>query len=196
MKLDIDPFAALGPQPSPTTPRTTPDGHRTTGPGTGRTRLRSYAHENGFVAAEAGPDSDVDGFIRGDRIVHIRYGPDERITDVLVNGQSLFNRERSIAAHHRTMAACQRAGIGLTYGDDGHWIADHLHGAEKSRAEARADQAWARTHRYCPHSTRVVENPAHRLVIYRCPECGQDVGLDAAGKVFPHSVWIGEEQPR
>jgi hypothetical protein len=184
MKLDIYPTAALHPGTAPVAQAT------------GRSRLRSYAGENGFVAAEAGPDADVDEFIRGDRIVHIRYGPDERITDVLVNGQSLFNRERSVAAHHKTMAERQRAGIGLTYGDDGHWIADHLHGAEKSRAEARADRAWARTHRYCPHSTQVVNNPAGRLVIYRCPECGQDVGLDAAGTVLPHSAWISGELPR
>jgi hypothetical protein len=184
MKLDIYPTAALHPGTAPVAQAT------------GRTRLRSYADENGFVAAEAGPDADVDEFVRGDRIVHIRYGPDERITDVLVNGQSLFNREHGVAAHHATMAARQRTGIGLTYGDDGHWIADHLHGAEKARAEARADRAWARTHRYCPQSTRVVDNPAGRLVIYRCPECGQDVGLDATGSVLPHSVWIAAVGPR
>jgi len=184
MKLDIYPIAALHPGTAPVARAT------------GRTRLRSYADENGFLAAEAGPDANVDEFVRGDRIVHVRYGPDERISDVLVNGQSLFNRERSVAAHHATMAARQRTGIGLTYGDDGHWIADHLQGAEKARAEARADRAWARTHRYCPQSTQVVGNPAGRLVIYRCPECGQDVGLDAAGKVLPHSVWIAAVRPR
>jgi hypothetical protein len=184
MKLDIYPIAAWHPGTAPAAPAT------------GRARLRSYADENGFMAAEAGLDPDVDEFIRGDRVVHVRYGPDERITDVLVNGQSLFNRERSVAAHHETMAERQRAGIGLTYGDDGHWIADHLHGAEKARAEARADRAWARTHRYCPQSTQVVDNPAGRLILYRCPECGQDVGLDAGGTILPHSVWIAAVRPR
>jgi len=141
-----------------------------TAPTQGRARLPDYANETGFLAEGDSPDSDVDG-------------------------HSVFNRER-VAAHQTTMAARQRAGIGPAYGDDGHWINDHLHGPEKTHAEAHADRAWARTHRYCPHSTQMVENPVGRLTIYRCPDCGQDVGLDAAGKVLPHSVRITEEPPR
>jgi hypothetical protein len=121
--------------------------------------------------------------------VHVRYA-DDRVLDVLVNGQSLFNRERSVAAHHRAMAEYQRSGIGLIYGDDGHWIADQLAGAEKARAEARADKAWAKTHRHCPRSAQVVGNPKGHLTLFRCPDCEQRVGLDADGRVLPHSVRI------
>lgn len=195
MKPDNYPFTAFLPHSSPMATYAAGDDQRRTAPATGRARLRDYAHENGFVAEEDNPDPDVDGFIRGDRIVHIRFGPDEHVIELLVNGHTVFNRERSVAVHQRTMAARQRAGIGLTYGDDGHWIADQLHGSEKLRAEASADRTWARTHRYCPHSTQVVDNPAGHLIIDRCPECGQDVGLDAAGKVLPHSVRIAGEQP-
>jgi hypothetical protein len=157
--------------------------------GTGRDRLRAYGLENGFTWIGGNPEPDVDEFIRGDRIVHVRYA-DDRVLDVLVNGQSLFNRDRSVAAHHRAMAEYQRSGIGLIYGDDGHWIADHLAGAEKARAEARADKAWAKTHRHCPGSGQVVGNPKGHLTLFRCPDCEQRVGLDADGRVLPHSVRI------
>jgi hypothetical protein len=157
---------------------------------TGRDRLRAHGLENGFTWIGGSPQPDIDEFIRGDRIVHVRYAADNHIVDVLVNGQSLFNRDRSVVAHDRAMAAYQRSGIGLVYGDDGHWIADHLHGAEKARAEERADRAWAQTHRHCPRSAQVVGNPTGRLTLYRCPGCDQQVGLDATGKVLPHSVRI------
>ena len=42
--------------------------------------------------------------------MHIRYAADNHIVDVLVNGQSLFTRDRSIAAHNKAMAAYQRVG--------------------------------------------------------------------------------------
>jgi hypothetical protein len=157
--------------------------------GTGRDRLRAYGLENGFTWIGGNPEPDVDEFIRGDRIVHVRYA-DDHVLDVLVNGHSLFNRDRSVAAHHRAMAEYQRSGIGLIYGDDGHWIADHLAGAEKARAEARADKAWAKTHRHCPGSGQVVGNPKGHLTLFRCPDCEQRVGLDADGRVLPHSVRI------
>ena len=107
---------------------------------TGRDRLRAYGLENGFTWIGGTPEPDVDEFVSGDRIVHVRYA-DDHVLDVLVNGESLFNRDRSVAAHHRAMAEYQRSGIGLIYDDHGHWIADHLDGAEKARAEARADKA-------------------------------------------------------
>jgi hypothetical protein len=156
---------------------------------TGRDRLRAYGLENGFTWIGGTPEPDVDEFVRGDRIVHVRYA-DDRVLDVLVNGQSLFNRDRSVAAHHRAMAEYQRSGIGLIHDDHGHWIADHLDGAEKARAEARADKAWARSHRHCPRSAQVIGNPEGRLMLFRCPDCDQQVGLDPKGRVLPHMVRI------
>jgi hypothetical protein len=76
-----------------------------TAPATGRDRIRAYAHENGFVAADSSPWSNIDEFVRGDRIVHIKYGLDERIVDILVNGRCLYNRDRSLATHRRRIAA-------------------------------------------------------------------------------------------
>jgi hypothetical protein len=165
-------------------------------PATSRDRLRSYAHQAGFVSADSSGQSDVDEFIRGDRVVHIRYGRDGRIVDILVNGECLFNRDRSVAAHRSDMAAYQRAGIGLVYTDDGHWIADDLDGDDKADAEARVNRAWASTHRHCPHSAQCVGNPKGRLTLYRCPECGQDVGLTAQGKVLPHSVELEQNSQK
>jgi hypothetical protein len=75
-----------------------------TDPATGRDRLRAIAQENGFVAGDSSAAADIDEFIRGDRIVHIKYGPNGRILDILVNGECLFNRERSVAAHRRRAA--------------------------------------------------------------------------------------------
>jgi hypothetical protein len=78
-------------------------------PATGRHRIWAIAHENGFVTAESNPRADIDEFVRGDRIVHIEYGPDGCILDILVNGQCLFNRDRSLAARRSRMAADERA---------------------------------------------------------------------------------------
>jgi hypothetical protein len=93
-------------------------------------------------------------------------------------------------AHSRRMAAYQRAGVGLIYGDDGHWIADHLDAEEKLHAEAKADAAWASTHRHCARSAQTVDTPPGCFVRYRCPDCGQNVSLHPNGKVSPHAVRI------
>jgi hypothetical protein len=55
--------------------------------GTGRDRLRAYGLQNGFTWIGGNPEPDVDEFIRGDRIVHVRYA-DDRVLDVLVNGRA------------------------------------------------------------------------------------------------------------
>jgi hypothetical protein len=94
------------------------------------------------------------------------------------------------STHSRRMAAYQRAGVGLIYGDDGHWIADHLEDVEKVHAEAKADAAWALTHRHCPRSAQTVDNPPGCFVRYHCPDCGQHVSLHPSGKVSPHAVRI------
>jgi hypothetical protein len=66
---------------------------------TGRSRIRALALENGFVAADVSPRSYDDEFIRADRVVHLTYGPDGCVIEILVNGECLFNRDRSLAAH-------------------------------------------------------------------------------------------------
>jgi hypothetical protein len=93
-------------------------------------------------------------------------------------------------AHSRRMAAYQRAGVGLLYGDDGHWIADHLDDEEKAHAEAKADAAWALTHRHCARSGHTEGTPPGCFVRYRCPDCGQNVSLHPNGKVSLHAVRI------
>ncbi|KAA0079079.1 hypothetical protein CIW52_29020 [Mycolicibacterium sp. P9-64] len=100
------------------------------------------------------------------------------------------SRDLTDAAHRRAMARYQRAGIGLSYSDYGHWIADYLDGEEKARVEARVDNAWAKTHRHCPRSAQIIGNSTGHLILYRCPDCGQQVGLNADGKVLAHSVRI------
>ena len=155
---------------------------------TSRSRLRTYGIENGYSVTLETPDPDADTFTRGDRTVVIRYTAEERILEILVNGVGVVGKDRSSDTHHRSMAKYQRAGIGLVYGDDGHWVADHLAGPEKVRAEALADRKWTKTHRHCPQSARVIENPLHCLTVYSCPECGQRVGLDANGRVLSHFV--------
>ena len=54
---------------------------------------RDRSAATGFTWIGGSPQPDVDEFIRGERIVHNRYA-DDRVLDVMVNGQSLFNRER------------------------------------------------------------------------------------------------------
>ena len=96
----------------------------------------------------------------------------------------------AVTGHSRRMAAYQRAGIGLIYGDDGHWVADHLEGDERVRVQDRADAAWRQTHRHCPQSARILPSAPGCFVRYRCPECGQSTGLHPNGKVMPHAVGI------
>jgi hypothetical protein len=162
---------------------------------TTRDRVRANAQECGFVAVRS-LQSDIDVFVRSDRIVHVRYGAGDRIASILVNSQCLFDRDRKFCASDREMAACQRAGMGLIYSDDGWWVADELGGDDKISVEARVNREWAATHRHCPVSARRVENPTRTLGLYRCPECGQEVGLTAEGKVFPHSVRTDVQEPR
>ncbi|MCV7229261.1 hypothetical protein [Mycolicibacterium komossense] len=103
----------------------------------------------------------------------------------------LFDVEQTQeSTHSRRMAAYQRAGVGLIYGDDGHWIADHLDDEEKVHAEAKADAAWALTHRHCARSGHTVDAPPGCFVRYRCPDCGQQVSLHPTGKVSAHAVRI------
>jgi hypothetical protein len=83
---------------------------------TGRHRIRAIAYENGFLATDGGPRPDTDEFIRVDRVVHVEYGPDDRVLDIRVNGECLFNRDRSLADHRRRISA---------YG-----LADRLEGAD------------------------------------------------------------------
>jgi hypothetical protein len=52
-------------------------------PATARDRLRANAQKLGFVTAEG--SSEVDVFIRDDRIVHVRYGADDQIATMVVN---------------------------------------------------------------------------------------------------------------
>ena len=35
-----------------------------------------------------------------------------------------------------------------------------------------------------------IGNPERRLMLVRCPDCDQQVGLDPKGRVLPHSVRI------
>jgi len=44
-------------------------------------------------------------------------------------GSMLDSRKPTTGTLPMAMAARQRAGVGPTYGDDGHWIADHLRGS-------------------------------------------------------------------
>lgn len=106
------------------------------------------------------------------------------------NGFGATDRVSESIGHSRRMAAYQRAGIGLIYGDDGHWIADHLDGEERVRVQRRVDEAWSATHRHCPQSARIVQPAPGCFVRYCCPLCGHDTSLHPSGKVMPHAVRI------